>query len=297
MTTPPAHPHPVLVLAIGTLAAVALAGCAASAPPAGTDDDTAATSAAGGAGDDAATEPSSAGLEEVDFGSLTWEFRPGGAAAETFSVDLVDGTAADGMVSYELGEVVLAELTGDDRVDAAVQITRLDGNAVDDQWYLWIATDEGPVQSTLPVARTAQCGTATHSVEAVDGGIEIHETRRTVSDQAVACSELGSDERTRTVGAIEVSIEGGPAWWPVQHAPFPAYGGLCPGTTHLDSYPNDAPFSPVPDLDAGSSMILEDAPAIFEIESWPVYDGAFPGWVLAGVMYDGVPGCAWTEIG
>lgn len=240
-----------------------------------------------------AVEEASFGLEETDFGNLSWVFRPGGNVPETLQIELVDGAVNDGMVSYELGEVVLAELTGDDQIDAAVQITRLDGNAIDEQWYLWIATEDGPVQSTLPVARMAPCGNVTHSVAAVEGGVEIHETRRSVADESVPCAEPGSDERTRTVSAIEARNVG--EWWPVQTEPFNAFGGLCPGTVHLDTYPNDDVLYPVPDLEAGAPLALEDAPAVFEIESWPVYGEPFPGWVLAGVQHGGELGCAWAE--
>ncbi|MGO1539544.1 MAG: hypothetical protein ACTHZ9_13075 [Leucobacter sp.] len=238
-------------------------------------------------------EAAPAGLEETDFGNLAWVFRPGGNVPETEQVELVDGTASGEMVSYELGEVVLVELSGDDRIDAAVQITRLDGNALDEQWYLWIATDDGPVQSTLPVARMAPCGNVTHSVTAVEGGIEIHESRRSVADQALPCSEAGTDERTRTVSALEARNIG--EWWPVQTAPIGGFGGLCPMTTHMDTYANDAALFAVPDLEASEPIAFDGASEVFEIEAWPVYGEPFPGWVLAGVQHGSDQGCAWAE--
>lgn len=238
-------------------------------------------------------EPAPAGLEDTDFGNLTWVFRPGGSVPETQRVDLVDGVASDGMVSYELGEVILTELTGDDQIDAAAQITRLDGNAIDEQWYIWIATDDGPVQSTLPIARMARCGTVIHSVTAVDGGIEIHETLRRVGDESIPCSDPGSDERTRTVSAIEARNVG--EWWPVQTAPFGGFGGLCPMNTHLDAYPNDFDLYPVPDTAASETISFEGASGIFEIDAWPVYGEPFPGWVLVGVQQGDARGCAWAE--
>lgn len=235
-----------------------------------------------------------AGLERTDFGNLAWTFRPGGSVPETAQLALVDGRASDGMVSYELGDVVLAELTDDDRMDAAVQITRLDGNAIDDQWYLWVATDEGPVQVTLPVARMSRCGTVTHSVTAVEGGVEIHETRRSIVDQSIPCSEPGSDERTRTVAAIEARNAG--EWWPVQTAPFDGFGGLCPMTAHLDTYENDGALYPVPDEAATEPIAFDGGTTVFEIEGWPVYGEPFPGWVLTGVQYGHDRGCAWAEV-
>ncbi|MFV0532317.1 MAG: hypothetical protein ACK5MR_01520 [Cumulibacter sp.] len=284
------------MFAAAILGAVALVGCSATSSPepadSGTEDATATETEDAGTAETVEAEVPT-GLEDADFGNLTWTFRPGGNVPETTQVELIDGTASDGLVSYELGEVVLSDLTGDGRMDAAVQLTVLDGNALDDQWYLWIATDDGPVQSTLPVARMAHCGTVIHSVTAVDGGVQIHETRRSVTDQAVPCSDPGSDERTRTVAAIEARNTG--EWWPVQTAPFNAFGGLCPMTTHPDTYENDATLYPVPDLDAGAPLAPTDAPEVFEIEGWPVYGEPFPGWVLAGVKHGGDLGCAWAE--
>lgn len=239
-------------------------------------------------------QPAPAGLEETDFGNLAWTFRPGGSVPETVQVELVDGKASDGMVSYELGEVVLAELTDDGRMDAAVQITRLDGNAIDEQWYLWVATDEGPVQVTLPVARMARCGTVTHSVAAVEGGVEIHETRRSVADQSIPCSDPGSDERTRTVAAVEARNAG--EWWPVQTAPIGGFGGLCPMTTHLDAYENEGALYPVPDAAGTEPIAFDGRSTVFEIEGWPVYGEPFPGWVLTGVQHGDDRGCAWAEV-
>jgi len=278
------HPRILVTLTACLIGTLAFSGCAATAS---THEETADSIES--------VEEGSAvpGLEETDFGNFTWTFRPGGSVPETVRVDLTDGHAADGMVTYQLGEVVHAELSGDDQIDAAVQISRFDGNAVDEQWYLWIATAEGPVQSTLPVARAARCGNVTHSVVAVDGGVEIHETRRSIADQSVPCSDHGSDERTRVVSAIEARNVG--EWWPIQTAPFVAFGGLCPMTTHLDAYESDGPLYPVPGAEAGSTPVLDGAAGVFEIEPWPVYGEPFPHWALVGVVQEGEFGCAWVE--
>ena len=276
-----------IVLLAGVLtASFMFTGCAASEP----------TRAGSGTEDAATVEPEEeaapVGLEETDFGNLTWVFRPGGSVPETQQVELVDGAAADGMVSYELGDVLLAELTGDGRTDAAVQITRLDGNAIDEQWYLWVATDDGPVQSTLPIARMSRCGTVIHSVEAVDGGIEIHETRRTLGDESIPCSDPGSDERTRVVRAVEARNTD--EWWPVQTEPIGGFGGLCPSAEHLHPWENTDPLYAVPDIAAAEPV--EDATGVIELEGWPVYGEPFPGWGLVGVQHDGVNACVWAEM-
>lgn len=275
-----------LLLCAGAVCAALLAGCAATkTAPRQTD------SAQEQEQEPEQSEP--IGLEETDFGNLTWTFRPGGNTPETVQFDLVDGAFDDGMVRYELGEIVSAELTGDDRMDAAVQITRLDGNAIDEQWYLWIAGDDGPVQLTLPVARMSRCGTATHSVTAVEsGGVQIHESRRNIGEEALACADIGSDERTRIVHAVEAGSIG--EWWPVQTDPVSGFGGLCPTAADYETVSYDGVLRPAPDVsvDGGAT----DGPAqVFGLEPWPVYGEPFPGWVLLGVKQDDVMSCAWTE--
>lgn len=266
--------------------AAALSACAPAQapepPPTATEEDTTV---------ETVEEPAPAGLEDTDFGNLAWIFRPGGSVPETQQFDLVDGLATVDMVNYELGEVILAELTGDERVDAAVQITMLDGNAIDEQWYLWIATDDGPVQSTLPIARMSRCGTVTHSVSAVDDGIEVHETRRGPGDASIPCSDAGTDERTRTVRAVEARNTD--EWWPVQVAPIGGFGGLCPTMAHMHPWDNDGPLYAVPDTSASDPV--ESASQIIELEGWPVYGEPFPGWVLVGVQHDGAEACVWAE--
>lgn len=240
-------------------------------------------------------EADQVGLEETDFGNLTWTFRPGGNLPETAQVDLVDGGAVDGTARFELGEVVLAELTSDDRTDAAVQITRLDGNAIDEQWYLWVAGEDGPVQVTLPVARMAHCGTVTHSVTAVgSGGVQIHESRRYIGEDGLACTETGTDERTRVVHAVEARNTG--EWWPVQTGPVGGFGGLCPTAADYETVTYEGPLHAAPDASVdggtGNGRSLE----VFGLEPWPVYGEPFPGWVLVGVKQDEVLSCAWAEI-
>lgn len=236
------------------------------------------------------------GLEYTDFGNLSWVFRPGGSVPETVQIELVNGKAEEGGATYELGEVVLSELTGDDRMDAAVQITRLDGNAIDEQWYLWIAADDGPTQVTLPVARTARCGTATHSVTAVDsGGVQIYESRRNIGEDGLACSETGGDERTRIVQAVEARNAG--EWWPIQTAPVAGFGGLCPTAAEYETWPNDGALYAVPDASAAEDIDSGKRAYIFALEPWPIYGEPFPGWILVGVRQgqDGDMGCAWAE--
>lgn len=310
--------HPAGILAPVLLSTVLLAGCGGagepSASPTATPDDAGATDAgtpvtaaatATPAEEDtgAATEssaattaaPAVAGMDTVDLGELDWAFRPGANLPETVQVPLSGGTADIDGVTYTLGEVLTVDLTGDGVEDAAAQLTRLDGNAVDDQWYLWVATEDGPVQVTLPVARTASCGTVTESVSVVDEGLQIHEFRRGPGEEGLPCSERGGDERTRVVAALEARNAG--EWWPVQVAPAGGYGGICPTATELDGFAHDgalyaAPDTGAPEITGGAQV------GVASVEGWPVYGEPFPGWLLVAVVdiEGGNLRCAWSEV-
>ncbi|WP_151525182.1 hypothetical protein [Serinicoccus kebangsaanensis] len=264
---------------------------AGGAAPEDTADDVAVSAPASDASDDDAL----AGLADVDLGETVWIFRPGANLPESVQVPLSGGSAQVDGVSYTLGEVLTLDLSGDGVEDAAAQLTRLDGNAVDDQWYLWIATDDGPVQVTLPVARTAGCGTVTESVTVVDEGLQIHEYRRGPGEDGLACSERGSDERTRVIAAVEARNAG--EWWPVQVAPEGGFGGLCPTATDLDGFPHDGALYAAPDTSAPEITGGEPV-GVASVEAWPVYGEPFGAWLLLAVMdiEGGNLRCAWSEV-
>lgn len=161
-----------------------------------------------------ALNPVTIGLDEVDLEAHEWVYRPGGQVPETERLHFDGGVAEVEVtefitVRYELGEMLYTDATGDGVADALAQVTRIDGNAVEEHWYLWVATLEGPVQVTLPVARQVHCGTAIESVSVVDGGFQVHEHRRGIgADQQLPCSETGSDERIRAVSGVEARNDG-----------------------------------------------------------------------------------------
>lgn len=282
------------------LAAGLLVGCGSPAAPSGgsaaeADADGGALEPGAGAEPTIEPEPvTPAGLEETDFGNLTWTFMLGANRPERTQLDMVDGKAMDGPMEFSVGEVVLSELNGDDRIDAAVALSRADGNAFEEQWYLWLATDDGPRMVTMPIAHTSRCGTAIHSVTAADGGgVVVHESRRAIGeDMSLACVDVGSDERTRTVSAIEIRNSG--EWWPVQTAPVGGFGGICPVAADYHADPYTGPMYAGPDT--GSPEVTGgDQVTVFPLEPWPVYGEDFPGWQLVGLIHDGVMACAWAE--
>lgn len=231
---------------------------------------------------------------QIDFGNREWLFRPGGHLPETVTVPLVDGKATVDLVNYEVGDPVFADVNGDGVVDAAVSLTAVDGNGFDQQWYLWITAEPEPIQVTLPIARTARCGTVTKSVTAVDDGIQVHEVRRGIGEDQFACSEEGLDERTRVINAVEVrNVD---EWWPVQTAPVPAFGGLCPVAVEYDAYPGGMELFSAPDP-AAPIVPADVTTYVFGLEGWPIYGEDFPGWRIIGVKTrEDHMSCSWMPV-
>lgn len=239
--------------------------------------------------------PEVLGLDEVDLEAHEWVYRPGGNVPETERLHFDNGVAEVEVsdlitVRYELGEMLYADATGDGVADALAQVTRIDGNAVEEHWYLWVATLEGPAQVTLPVARQVHCGTAIESVRVVDGGFEVHEHRRGIGpDQQLPCSETGSDERVRVVSAVEARNDG--EWWPIAQDPI-GFGGLCPTFASFHPVPWEGTLFSTPD----ESSPAIDVDQVVELEGWPVYGEDFPGWELVGTVIDDEFGCAWAPV-
>ena len=233
-------------------------------------------------------------ITTVDFGEVEWRFRPRAFIPETEIVLASGGEAVVNDVIYEVGDPVYADLTGNGVLDAAVPITAYDGNAVDAQWYLWLDIDGELVQSPLPITQSSQCGTATWSVTAVDGGIEVHETRRAIGEESIPCSETGTDERRRIVTAVEARNSG--EWWPQQVSPHRGFGGVCPIAAEWEASPWNEALYAAPDTNL-EPIMPPPGTGVFTVDGWPVYGSDFPGWILVGVLHpDGILGCAWSEV-
>lgn len=237
--------------------------------------------------------PEASAPPEIDFANTEWLFRPGGSEVQTLTIPIIGGTATVGNVVYTVGETVESDATGDGRPDAAVQITGTQGRTIDQQWYLWIATDEGLVQSEMPFAQTALCGTTTHSVTAAADGFQVEETRRTIGEEQLPCTEGGSDVRTRIVTALPLSD--GDAWWPSQPAPVAGFGGLCPVPAEWETSSYTGAIHTLPDDDSpevsGGAQVQ-----VFGVASWPVYTD-IPGWQLVGMKSAETMSCAWMKLG
>lgn len=277
-----------LPLALALALAFGAAGCSGAAPseaPTPTASESASTPT---------TPPTPSGpasLDTVDLGELEWLVHPGANVPETRSVPLEAGTATVDGIVYTLGEPVLLDLTGDGVVDAAAPITAEDGNGIEEQWYAWVAAEDGPEQVLLPLAMQSRCGTGILSVAATDAGLEVHEVRRGPTD-AQPCSEQGTDERVRTIVVEPVGPNG--IWWPVQVGPIGGFGGVCPAPAEPDGYTwtgpmHAAPDASLPDITGGAEI------SIHSLDAWPIYGEDFPGWVLVGIRIDDTLGCAWSE--
>ncbi|MFA5608032.1 MAG: hypothetical protein WDA07_12715 [Leucobacter sp.] len=233
-------------------------------------------------------------LESFDFGNADWLFVPHTETYPPQAVSLADGTAnIDGMqYTVVTDEVLFSDADGDGDLDAIVPVEAYaGGNSVDRQWYIWAEHDGEAVQVEMPVARTIHCGTVTANVTAVDGGFEIHEFRHIIGDENLACTDRGSDERVRTVGISDQGPNG--MLWPVQLAPFPAYGGICPASAEPDTYPLDRNAYAVPNSDA--ELISADGMHEWQLASWSIYSMTVPDWRLIGISTDAGLGCAWVN--
>lgn len=246
-----------------------------------------------------ATQPTTTfSIEDVDFGSLDWVFVPHTQTYPSVLVTISDGTGEHEGVQYTVAtdEVIFSDADGDGDLDALVPIEAYaGGNSVDRQWYIW--ADEGgeAKQVEWPVARTIHCGTVTEAVAATAGGFEIHEFRHGIGDGHLACTDLGSDERTRTVGISAAGEHG--TRWPVQIAPFEAFGGICPVSVEYHAYPTTAEVFAVPDNGASPLEPLGTTPLHeWQVESWSIYTQSYPGWGLIGLNNDGNQSCAWVKI-
>lgn len=225
-------------LAVAAAGLLALTGCGATSPaPPG--DEPAATAPADPAEESPVEEPQPE-LTAADIAAWAaeaeWSFASFGLEAPVM-VQLTGGTATDDAArTYELGEPVEADVDGDGVMDAALPITRIDGNAAQELWYVWrgIGLDAEPVaeQVIYPVARTTRCGDVTHAVSAGgDGGLQIDLTLRMPhTDDDLPCSQPGTGELTRHVQLEEIDGR----FYPVQTEPVAAWGGVCPPSQWLD---------------------------------------------------------------
>lgn len=232
-------------------------------------------------------------LEEFDFGNTDWVFVPHTETYPPVVVSMIDGAANVEGMQYTVvtNEILFSDADGDGDQDAIVPVEAwAGGNSVDRQWYLWAEHDGEAVQVEMPVARTIHCGTVTANVTAVDGGFEIHEFRHAIGEDNLACTDRGSDERVRTVGLTDRGPNA--ALWPVQIAPFPAYGGICPASAEYDAYPLGGDVYAVPNSD--SEPITADGLHEWQLESWSIYSITVPDWRLVGVRTDAGLGCAWV---
>ncbi|MBL3699479.1 hypothetical protein D3228_07435 [Leucobacter luti] len=233
-------------------------------------------------------------LEDFDFGNTDWIFVPHTETYPPVVVSLVDGTANVEGMQYTVvtDEILFSDADGDGDQDAIVPVEAYaGGNSVDRQWYIWAEHDGEAVQVEMPVARTIHCGTVTANVTAVDGGFEIHEFRHATGENNLACTDRGSDERVRTVGITDLGPNG--ALWPVQIAPFSAFGGICPASAEYDAYPLDRDVYAVPNGDA--QPVMADGLHEWQLESWSIYSMTVPDWRLIGVRTGSGLGCAWAN--
>ncbi|WP_394553316.1 hypothetical protein ACDF64_02935 [Agromyces sp. MMS24-JH15] len=166
-----------------------------------------------------------------------WSWSDDGLAAPV-AVTFTKGRSTDAAGGVtEVVDAVLGDANADGVEDAAIRARRTAEAGVTELWYVWLGipgASPGTAmaeQVVYPIARTIACGDLTDSVTAISGGFRIIQTLRLpYTDDGLRCSAPGSGRQVRDV-AIERFED---AWYPVQTAPVPAWGGICPRTTWHD---------------------------------------------------------------
>lgn len=294
---------PKLISAVALASIVVLASGCSDTPPSATPSPSIfapeASASSGPTGSTESTEtPQSTiqDLRQADLGNTSWEFRPHGHSPKTTTVALKDGKSTVKDDEFTLGEIIYKDLNNDGVDDAAAQITAISGNSVDDQWYFWIADEQGPTQITLPIAQMSNCGRLIVSVKEKAKGIEVQDVNRGPLDENSSCADGGSVKSTRIISVEKSNVMKGTEWMPVTVSPARAFGGLCPTPLypHGDSGLIDfraLPNKKLPDLTKGKPT------GIFVLEDSQVYQELFPDWILLGYQPGdtSTQGCAWAQ--
>lgn len=273
--------HSVVLAAVLTLTAVgACSGPAAprTDQPAGQPADPSAEPAATAGLQGNESAPAAAkDIRAVDLRNTPWLYSAGGVEVP-LALTLVDGQAtvqaAEGAARFEFQDVAYGDVDGDGDDDAVASISRSGDNTYERLWYLWLLQDQDAMQVKYPIAQSGKCGTAVDSVVPGQGRVEITQRlRQRVVDDRVPCSEPGTGLQQRT---ITVHTEGEQAW-PVQTAPIPAWGGICPGSPWPDSEPGlvnlwsaptqSAPVAAITSPEGGSVFAVYPSPLMLE-EGW-----------------------------
>lgn len=252
------------LLTLAAISAVLLAGC-------GPEDKV--------AKDESSPEPQphAQAIRDVDLATLTWHDTPRDKDV-TLTGDEPVGDLMDGG-QYSLGDLApaYADVDQDGFEDAVASLKRVEGNGLDELWYVWLwdPETETPRQVLDPVAQQERCATVVSSVEAAKGAFRFTEKYRDLADIGT-CDSEPPNAVTRTITIADGS--------PVQTEGHGAYGGICPQPPAGDANSvliEDAQLYVAPD--AGSARV--DGDDIYWVSGLPT--GSSPwleldGWVLVG---------------
>lgn len=175
---------------------------------------------------------------QLTDGSGTGDYRlayPEDAAPEQLGRKPVDTTAA-----YELGEVLIGDVTGDGVEDAVASITASSEEIRDEElWYIWRGVEDGETiaeQIPHPIASAQECADVVDEVSIADGAVRTVTRQMTYHDvqfeDGATCATDPNRDRERTISAQQVDG----AWYPVQQAPTQSWGGICPEGTALEGW-------------------------------------------------------------
>ncbi|GAA5149812.1 hypothetical protein GCM10025768_13590 [Microbacterium pseudoresistens] len=201
-----------------------------------------------------------------------WSFAPDGLQTP-FPVAFTDGAAVDDSGrTYELGDGVEADADGDGVIDVAIPVTQHDGNGVLRLWYVWLGVDrpgEGEPaaeQVVYPIARMSRCGDVVNDVAAVDGGYRIDQVLRLPFD-TTDCASGGTGQQVREVHVERID---GVAY-PIQTAPIPAWGGVCPRSEWMDGLiDEEVDARAAPPASAPQVIAPGEAVSLYELPDAPL---------------------------
>lgn len=218
-------------------------------------------------------EPATAAEIEAWIADEEWSFSAHGEM-EPEVVSFESGAATDEYHrTYEIGVGIEGDANSDGIPDLVVPVTQVDGNGLQELWYVWLGTDDesGVLAEQLmyPIARSTNCGDTVHSVSAIDGGFRVDETLwLPTTDGGRDCASGGTGVQVRDIRVDLI----GESHFPIQMEPVEAWGGVCPRSEWLDGILDDTVEAfAAPVADAPLVVQTGETVGIYDVGDMPLF--------------------------